>query len=457
MCLHIIRKSTMGKRNNRKRQDDNGSGQEDDLSENYTIATETTLEDESAEAGFGNDNDNDSRSDIVVDAISVLSDLSLERKQRSSSHREKVYRQLFKALSQCSLDSDRGLERIEGDWEGVIVPNCLMGLSRSGSGGAEQYAALRCLEVLPIVLGSSNGEGFLDEVFEPLMKAIKSSTACSKVRSVALKVIAMGAFLCGTTGTTLDTLLDLCASLSTTEWRNAAVPNPIRCAAFDCWSILSTLLDHADVVQDDLGKGLDMLDPIKDALASTDIDLRESAGKCFALIHEHRLLLAEHTPNRWSKGSWQHSEAYPLIEDLSSLIHDLSLESSHYISRKAKKTQRAVFRDVQATLEHEEAPSQTVTTASTTLTLNTWNQILIFNFLKQCLQSGLHHHLQHNAIIHQLLNSCNFQDNTASLSQLEKRLTMSKTSDKVKAKDRDMIKQRRSRNNAKNLFIHEDI
>ena len=52
--------------------------------------------------------------------------------------------------------------------------------------------------------------------------------------------------------------------------------------------------------------------------------------------------------------------------------------------------------------------------------------------------------------------SATFEASGASLSQLEKRLYMSKTSEASKAADRAMARNRRTRDNVKNHFITTD-
>ena len=115
----------------------------------------------------------------------------------------------------------------------------------------------------------------------------------------------------------------------------------------------------------------------------------------------------------------------------------------------------------------DEAPSHVVSlsfrggaTAATDLTFTSWREIIQLNFVRHCLQGGFQVQLLMNPTLHMIFGADGdaLRDCAAGagLSQLEKRLLMSKTSDASKAKDKFMTKRRASRNNQKNLFLTSD-
>ena len=135
-------------------------------------------------------------------------------------------------------------------------------------------------------------------------------------------------------------------------------------------------------------------------------------------------------------------------------ISDLSVESSHYMSKQAKKQQRATFRDFAATVVDDEHPEEDVNWRGGRLSLRSWKDVIRLNFVRHCLQGGFQVQLMHNETLHGIFGAT--FSGGSSLSQLEKRLYMSKTSEAAKAADREMTKQRRTRTNVKNHFLTAD-
>ena len=91
----------------------------------------------------------------------------------------------------------------------------------------------------------------------------------------------------------------------------------------------------------------------------------------------------------------------------------------------------------------DEAPDEVVSFRGGTITLNTWREIVQLNFIRHCLQGGFQIQLLTNATLQeifgadgQLLNAMN------QMTQLEKRLVMSKTSEASKAADQELTRQR---------------
>jgi hypothetical protein len=209
---------------------------------------------------------------------------------------------------------------------------------------------------------------------------------------------------------------------------------------------------------------LDLLSLLKACLETTAMELRSAAGECLSLIHEARLNLgvdeetAENsTARRYRRGSWDGSEFEVLMDEVKQLVATLSMESGHHMSKKAKKEQRATFREFVATIVDDEAPEEIINFRGGSLSLHTWREIIQLNFIRHCLQGGFQIQLLTNATLQSIFGANGAALNDfAGLSQLEKRLTLSKTSEASKIADQVMAKQRTKRQNVKNHFLTSD-
>jgi transposase len=282
------------------------------------------------------------------------------------------------------------------------------------------------------------------------------------------------------------------AESSSSSTFSSPTPFLLRAAALDCWALLGTTLPDSDLAgsagggdggggQDDdgdehLGRGLAVLAVLKDCLDSSSIELRSAAGECVSLIHEARLSLGiprggegmareNVTTRRYRRGSWDGTPWEVLMDEVRQRISELSTENDHRMSKKAKKEQRATFREFMATLVDDESPEETVSFRENgILTLTSWREIIQLNFVRHCLQGGFQIQLLTNPTLQSLfgadgcaLGAVGWDAPRASnLSSVEKRLLLSKTSEAAKSAHRDMRKQRRKRENVKNHFLTAD-
>ena len=106
------------------------------------------------------------------------------------------------------------------------------------------------------------------------------------------------------------------------------------------------------------------------------------------------------------------------------------------------------------TIIDDESPNQVVAFRGGTLVLSSWREIIQLNFMRHCLQAGFQIQLMTNATLQAIFGADGGILNASSgMSQLEKRLVMSKTSEASKAADKHMTRQRRNRQNVKNNFL----
>jgi hypothetical protein len=163
------------------------------------------------------------------------------------------------------------------------------------------------------------------------------------------------------------------------------------------------------------------------------------------------------TERRFRKGSWEGSDWEVLMDEVKQRIAQLSTESGYHMSKKLKKEQRATFREFQSTIVDDDAPEQVVSFRGGTITLTTWKEIVQINFIRHCLQGGFQIQLLNNETLQEMFGANGELLNAnSSLTQLEKRLVLSKTSEASKAADKELTRQRRVRDNVKNYFLTAD-
>eukprot|EP00797_Seminavis_robusta_P008100 Sro1568_g283070.1 Interferon-related developmental regulator (437) ;mRNA; r:14054-15364 len=392
----------------------------------------------------------------LQDTLSTLEEIPT---MKQSARREASLRKLFRAFSQYATGPAGQMAVASRQDE--IRTACNV---RSGTTPAEQYAACRVLAVTSVVLGADQDE-YYEAIERPLRRVVMANRA-TPVRVAALRALAMANLICSSDTETAESLLDLCEALAATEYRGLTVPGTLRAAALDCWSLLGTTIsDYHLSGKDDvmIGRGLAILDLLKDSLEDQACpELRSAAGECLSLIHEARLNLGTDigentTERRYRQGSWEGSEFEVTMDEVKQRIAELSTESGYHMSKKAKKEQRATFREFMSTIVDDDAPEEIVSFRGGTITLHTWREIIQLNFIRHCLQGGFQIQLLTNETLQEIFGADGQLLNAmTNLTTLEKRLVMSKTSEASKAADQELTRQRKVRNNVKNYFLTAD-
>jgi hypothetical protein len=145
------------------------------------------------------------------------------------------------------------------------------------------------------------------------------------------------------------------------------------------------------------------------------------------------------------------------MDEVKQRIAELSVESGYHLSKKAKKQQRATFREFMGTIVDDEAPEEVISFRNGNLTLSTWREIIQLNFVRHCLQGGFQIQLLTNATLQAIFGADGqLLSEHGGMSQLEKRLIMSKTSEASKTADKQMTRNRAKRQNIKNDFLTAD-
>mmetsp|Transcript_17185 Transcript_17185/g.34421 ORF Transcript_17185/g.34421 Transcript_17185/m.34421 type:complete len:466 (-) Transcript_17185:109-1506(-) len=376
--------------------------------------------------------------------------------EKAGRKREAAYRQLFKCLTHYALGPS-GSEVLS-----VYLPSLTpIFLTSLRASAGEQYAACRVLEAASVVIGGGNDEQH--EAIEPGLKRLVLGTGYQpQVRAASLRALAASAFICSTDFSTTVVLLDLCEAAAGERYRGEESPVPLRSAAIDSWSVLASTIEDTAIAGDE-GRGAGFLPLLQKALDSNSPELRSSAGECCALIHESRLELgvqdeeATTTAKRFRRGSWDGTEFEVLIDEVKQRMAELAAESGHHMSKKAKKHQRATFREFMSTLVDDEPPSVSLTFRGGTLELSTWKEVVQLGAVRSCCQGGFMLQMSFNEYLHEIFGAdISVLNSEDGMSSLEKRIFMSKSSNAAKTRDREMEKDRKKRTNVKNYFLDAD-
>jgi Interferon-related developmental regulator (IFRD) len=401
----------------------------------------------------------------LIESFSQLDEFTQEKR---ASKREALLKVWFKALTQYASvpnSSDYICQKRE-----ALVAACRFSI-RTGT-PSEQYSACRVVEALAVVLQAE--EGLYPDVEEYLSRVISSTHRATPVRSAALRALGMVVYMGVESNDSeiTEATLDICEALAQTEYRGQTVAPSLRGTALQVWTVLATTIHDLYVSgKDDMstGRGLLLLPLILECLEQKeDMALRAAAGECVTYIHAVRVALGVNqndlaegqtlntTQRQYQQGSWEGSEWEGVMAEIEQTISDLSTQSGHHLSKKAKKEQRSYFREYLATLQDNEDPEEVVQFRGGTLEVTSWKDIVVLRFVRRCLQGGFQLQLLTNPALQSIFGLALQQNHNDGMSQLEKRLHLSKTSEAVKLKDQDRHKKRDKRTNIKNHFLTAD-
>jgi hypothetical protein len=424
------------------------------------------------------------RRQLLADGLNLLANMNYEKR---AVVREKILRQNFNLLSTTAKGWDVLVPNLDG-----VASACQNAFVRGGP--AEQYAACRVFEVMALILGRHE-EDFVETYIMQLRQ--KCSTKETTVRRAALRTYATAILVCAHTDHGLrNAALDWYESFvqvssaepgddrhggATTSVNSSSppahhVPDLLQATAWDCWTLLATLLPDDELAGEHEGRGPLLLEAMKMGLDSATFELRSAAGLAATLVHEARLNLGSDegnvTARQFQRGSWDGSAYEDTINEIQQRVAELAVESGKKSGgggqRKAvKRLRRATFREYAATLVDHEGPTETVHLRHHgSLEITTWKDLIVLNHVRQCLQGGFQVQLLSNPTLQAMLSvertmigangagGSNLMNNL--LSAEEKRVVQSKTSTAVKSADQDRRGRRDKRENVKNYFLTAD-
>ncbi|KAJ0409779.1 hypothetical protein ATCC90586_001092 [Pythium insidiosum] len=202
----------------------------------------------------------------------------------------------------------------------------------------EAVLGSKILAVLSLIFGGDN-EGFYQRsksVLEPLAKTAKMQ----KVKSAAMRSLAMICHVCSVEEENADELLDMY-----TKFLDVKIVASVCASALEAWGILASSL------------------PDEVLAADTFIDKS-------------------------------------IVEKLRAMSKDSSKKNS----KKDRKVQRSVFRDIHATLANGDSPQVAFVVKGEHLDVSSWKSVIQFEAIKNVLHSGLQEHIKFNNILRHMLD-----------------------------------------------------
>lgn len=182
-------------------------------------------------------------------------------------------------------------------------------------------------------------------------------------------------------------VLNLCEGYFNTE-----CPTGVCCSALEGWGLVATMEDveylHTVGVNSWLPVFVDFLD-------HSDLDVRAAAGENIALIFESVHLYGTMVDNRNS---------------IIAKLRSLSKESSKKNTKRDRKEQRVIFRDIVSTVEDGTEPCKSFVVQHEPLDIEGWAMIKQLEAAKDCLQGGFQEHIHYNAHLRPYFNLPDIDD-----------------------------------------------
>lgn len=473
---------------------DHDNNHDDNLSDEYTITgdsetldsvmdiTNDNVDNDVILMGKGTNHNMDASEMAAIARLQKLRDtlvlLDEYPSEKRSAKREYMLRKLYRAMKLYATGS--GGQQMILETSESIRTACLYSI-RIGI-PSEQYVACRVIEATSVLLGDETSD-WLESIEKYLRRTIDASPI-TPIRCAALRALCVTVCM-NSPHSSHDTehYMDLCEELGQVSYRNLVVPLSLRATAMDCWSLLASTIDDDKYIagrdEEQIGKGLMLLPLLQELLENQDsMNLRSAAGQCLALIHEARLNYSnelveqqqqhdqqQHVPPtgkhhaKYQRGSWQDSEYEDTVEEMKIRIHELSNTTGHYMTKHDKKEQRKTFREYMATICHDESPEEILYFSNgISLTLSSWKEIIQLEFIRHCLQGGLQIQLLTNHALQRMFSFTpgGGPNTDTTMSSIEKRLYLSKTSAVAKHSDIKLKKERKKRHNIKNHFLTAD-
>ena len=448
--------------------------------------TAATLEDA---YGGGNDYGSDSEasdaSELTVmggalaaldGQVDSIEDLSEKFNDLVEDLTEKRYTTREKALAEILILLCSGVraDLLDGQLETIISDVC--SCAKRGK-GKESSLASRVLALISITLGADR-----DDIFGNVEAAMLQVARRGKSDAAKAEAIYTLATICFVSSTdeeaswrTFTNIFSMFARESlgagVASMKKPAAPAVLEAAALS-WGLLATTVPRNNVVGGDAFEAYtSKLHPL---LFHGSLPVRAAAGQAAALLYEFAGVSsvddhgdiggsdddeegedqgAEEQDQDQDQGD---EDASVKSETIGETIARLATEYNRYKSKKERKEQRYIFRDILQTVHHGERPEISLTISGESIAFTSWTQIFRLNMLKRALSTGFQAHFSQNSLIRDIFMLGPPQEMPTRLSSLEKRKYMSKNSAASKELTLDRKFDRTARSNMKNAFLNAD-
>ncbi|GAB7358727.1 hypothetical protein MBLNU230_g3956t1 [Neophaeotheca triangularis] len=338
----------------------------------------------------------------------------VDRKRSSTEGREERLRYLGWGL--CRRVCDREVKARMGE----VVP-AVVRMVKAGEREREVVLALWCLGCLVVTLASEGGNG--GEVYEELAPVVKTAVEDSMesaVKVAALHALALAVFYGGAAEVEVQEVMEWLLEIAASDGVAAGAEDDAEVvkAALEGWGFLATKLE-VEAIEEVCEHAMETF---IDQLGAGDAGVQVAAGENVALIYEKSYAGADDSDdddddddNHMNNGHTPKSAFTPTRDPhaLTTVLQDLTRQSSKRISKADRKTLHQAFRDIFATVENpsrgpryssalddegrEYGSRLKVKLGGETLVVDAWWKLLRLKALRRVLKGGVGVHLEGNA------------------------------------------------------------
>mmetsp|Transcript_32749 Transcript_32749/g.42020 ORF Transcript_32749/g.42020 Transcript_32749/m.42020 type:complete len:452 (-) Transcript_32749:665-2020(-) len=332
---------------------------------------------------------------------------------------------------------------------GALI-NCL---SKSSS---EVVSACSALSAFCVLIGPDE-EAIFQRIRQKLERIVTRSMD-EEARTAALHALTIGCFICSSVDHDTMELLDLLVDLLQGTSQGEIIDEEMIPAALEGWGLLATTASEVHMKE----VAAPSLVPIcMEHLDSPSVAVRLAAGEVLALIYEAtHPKEPEPDPDDWRNQRFEEEEEEPEEEDpmmvelwekVVGVLGRLKAESSKRMSKRDRKEQRSVFRDIHASIVDGETPEETISFPGGSVTVTSWAKFVQVNALRRACHGGFQNQLQTNPVVQQILA----EDYAEGFSNVDRKMYYDKSSSLRKERTQDRRQQRQSRQAAKTQFLDE--
>ena len=264
----------------------------------------------------------------------------------------------------------------------------------SADAETETILLMKVICTMSLLMGPDEEEFFVK--FEtPLKKLVESCSMGDTVQSQALFTLSFCAFICSNRADETwefveDTLCNGPDEISDLPFIQA-------CRS---WVLLSSCAEDSAILERSRDRVFTGVSRILEF--ATEIEGRIAAGHCLAYLFEVAYRANQDSVNPNDAGAFLSTKPTVLQRTLDKL-QATSKESSKRVSKRDKKEQRAVFRDIQHVVFERIPPKDSIRFSGATVTPTTFQQLALLDDLKSVLGDGFQTALRSYPVVCQIL------------------------------------------------------
>lgn len=244
----------------------------------------------------------------------------------------------------------------------------------------ERIAASKLCMTAFICLGP-DAEDALEDMTPVIRTMIGDKTVNGLARAEGIRALAMAVFVVEED----DAITQETMSFFLEQFKGAS-PG-LKVAIFESWSLLATTLPDKTIAKNFF---VTLIPLIESSLENESLELRLAAGNTVGQLYAAVAGEPEHKTIS--------------LENLHSMLKDLSTDMRRYRAKEERSSQKSVFRAVLDTIEKGEEPEETIAIGRQDLKFDSWEAIAQLNAFRYALASGLQNHLFYNELLRDIFS-----------------------------------------------------